>query len=207
MYRWSFGLGIGSAILGSHWSISTSNSVEERTEERRKQWEPNLLSSNRTGRPLQERHWMTLCRTSMASSSWAWGTPLRTAYSRRCSRTVSIGYRMSCWGHTPSEFLMLDISPITSLPTMKALPPVVGVMPVSMASSVVCLLKARKNQLSERAKWSVSSKHQLQSIGTYLGCSRGAILVSKAEWHRRTSWRTACLDIDTDSVQEKQLCW
>lgn len=74
----------------------------------------------------------------MAWATPASGTPLSTAYILRCSLTVRSGYRISCCGHTPKEFLMLDMSAITSRPATKALPDVAGVIPVNMAIAVVC---------------------------------------------------------------------
>mmetsp|Transcript_34797 Transcript_34797/g.63335 ORF Transcript_34797/g.63335 Transcript_34797/m.63335 type:complete len:200 (-) Transcript_34797:129-728(-) len=65
------------------------------------------------------------------------GTPLKTAYIRRCSRTVRSGYRMSCCGHTPSVRRMNFICVNTSRPWMKAAPPVGASRPVSIEIVVV----------------------------------------------------------------------
>lgn len=48
------------------------------------------------------------------------------AKSSRCSRTVRLSNRMSCWGHTPSSILIVDKSVCMFLPLMMMAPEVGG---------------------------------------------------------------------------------
>mmetsp|Transcript_8940 Transcript_8940/g.8835 ORF Transcript_8940/g.8835 Transcript_8940/m.8835 type:complete len:204 (-) Transcript_8940:1262-1873(-) len=80
----------------------------------------------------------TLCIIfSTSSFRSALLVPLNVANSCKCSSTVNISNRISCWGQTPRFFLIAAISVLISSPSMVADPAEGGVSPVNMEIAVV----------------------------------------------------------------------
>ena len=77
----------------------------------------------------------TACTT--ASRNSLRGIPPNAAYSVKCSRTVIIGQSTSNWGQIPKLARIVDMSVLIDLPLIKASPPVLSSIPVSMEIVVV----------------------------------------------------------------------
>jgi len=63
--------------------------------------------------------------------------PLNDANSSRCSRTVRVSKRMSCYGHTPRKVLIYSICVSISNPLTSAHPSVIESRPLSIDNVVV----------------------------------------------------------------------
>mmetsp|Transcript_37688 Transcript_37688/g.63426 ORF Transcript_37688/g.63426 Transcript_37688/m.63426 type:complete len:286 (+) Transcript_37688:679-1536(+) len=80
----------------------------------------------------------TSCSSSVISwSTYCGGMPVKVAYNRMCSFTVSSGHRMSNCGHTPRLLRMASISVRMSIPSISARPSSGASPPVSMEMVVV----------------------------------------------------------------------